>query len=378
MQSVALSWLVLELSNSAWKTGLVTVLQTAPVLCFTLYGGVIADRVDKRRWLIVLQVLFLCEALSLGTLTATHTIRVPLIYALALFSGSISAFEIPIRQAYLMDLVGRADLMNAIALNSSAFNLSRVIGPAFAASATALLGAAACFFLNAASFFAVLIGLVMIDPRQAHARAASKRAGYRDGINHVLSTPLPRTLVMLTTVLTLFATSLVAILSVYARDVLKTRVGGYGGLMSAFGVGAAGAALTLAWAGHRLPRAKVALWAGIVLGLALMFLGLARHYPTALALLAVAGLCMALSAIMTNTILQTGAPDHIRGQVVGLYSFIVIGMAPFGSLQAAWMAERFGASTAIGVGGVICFVAAATGAWRRRIELANGEGERLG
>jgi MFS family permease len=380
MQSVALSWLVFELTGSTLKTGLVTTLSALPVLLFTLYGGTIADRVDKRRALLLLQTLFLLEAIALGVLAATGVITVPLVYALAAFAGLVSAFEIPIRQAYLMEMVGRADLLSAIALNSSAFNLSRVVGPALAAFVSATFGAAACFFVNAASFLAVLAGLLRIDPAALFRGAERRRAGFRDGIAHVLASPRLRALVTLTTVFTLFAASLIAILPAYAGKELGTAVGGYGGLVSAFGVGAALGALTLAAVGRRFSRERVALSAGLGLGASVLLLGVVRSYPVAAGLLMAAGLCMALNAIMTNTVLQTDAPDHLRGQVIGLYAFIVIGMAPFGSAQAAWVGERFGPSTALALGGAVCLVAAVAvgarrGLFRRR---AAGSGPHAG
>jgi MFS family permease len=350
MQSVALGWLVLELTDSTLKTGLVTTLSSLPVLLFTLYAGVVANRIDKRRWLIILKSLFLVEALALGVLTAAGAITVPLIYGLATFAGLVSAFEIPIRQAYLVEMVGRSDLMSAIALNSSAFNLSRVFGPALAASVSATLGAAACFFVNAATFVAVLIGLYRIDPSAVVVTSPPRHTAFREGVGHVLGLPLPRALVTLTTVFTLFATSLLAILPAYAGKELGTDVGGYGALVSAFGAGAALGALTLAAIGERR--------------VALLVLGLIRSYPVALGLLGLAGLCMALNAIMTNTILQLEAPDHLRGQVVGLYAFIVIGLAPFGSAQASWVGERFGTSTALALGGAVCVGAVLLVGWR--------------
>lgn len=358
MQSVALSWLVFELTRSTLRTGLVTTLSALPVLLFTLYGGTLANRVDKRRALILLQTLLLVEALALGVLTATGVITVPLIYALAAFAGLVSAFEIPIRQAYLMELVGRQDLMSAIALNSTAFNLSRVIGPALAAVVSATFGAAACFFVNAGSFGAVLIGLARIDPAALIGQASTRRAGFREGIRYVLGSPILRALVALTTVFTLFGASLLAILPAYAGKELGTDVGGYGGLVSAFGVGAALGALTLAAVGRRFRPERVAMSAGLGLGTAVLLLGLARGYPLAVGLLMVAGLCMALNAIMTNTILQIDAPDHLRGQVIGLYAFIVIGMAPFGAAQASWVGEHFGPAVAVGLGGAVCLVTA--------------------
>jgi len=373
MQSVALGWLVLELSDSPLKVGLVTTIGALPVLLFTLYGGVVAGRVNKRRALILLQSLFLVEALILGTLTALRYITVPWVYLLALFSGLVSAFEIPIRQSYLVELVGKTDLMNAIALNSSAFNLSRVLGPAFAGGLIAVAGTAACFFVNAVSFFAVLGGLLLIRGPLGQS-PAERRAEFRDGLRHVFGSHWPRALVVMTTVFTLFGASLLAILPVFARDVLGTKAGGYGALTSGFGIGAAVGALSIAAFGVRTERERLALAAGLALGGALVALGLSRHFTLAFALLVLAGLCMAVNAIMTNTILQTSAPDHLRGQVLGLYSFIVIGMAPFGSLQAGWLAERFGASTAIALGGAVCLTVAGIIGWRMLGPKARGLG----
>ena len=358
MQSVALSWLVLELTNSTLKTGLVSTLGALPVLLFTLYGGVVAGRVNKRRWLMILQTLFLVEAVALGVLTATDHITVPWIYVLAVASGIISAFEIPIRQAYLVEMVGKADLLSAIALNSSAFNLSRVVGPAAAGFVSAIFGPAAAFFVNAASFLGVLIGLRLMDPTADAGESRGPGGGILAGVQHVLGAPIPKALVTMTTVFTLFGASLIAILPAFARNELGAAVGGYGGLMSAFGLGAAAGALTLASIGHQFPRERVAFGAGVILGVSILLLGLVHVYGAAVIFLVIVGLCMALNAIMTNTVLQTSAPDHIRAQVVGLYSFIVIGLAPFGSAQAAWVGETFGPSRAIALGGVVCLITA--------------------
>jgi MFS family permease len=365
MQSVALGWLTLELTNSALKVGLVTALGALPVLLFTLYGGVVADRVNRRRALIVLQSSLLVVALALGLLTAFHAITVPMLYALAFLGGLVSAFEIPIRQSFQVELVGKEDLMNAIALNSSAFNLSRVFGPAIAGTLIATAGSAVCFFLNSASFLAVLVGLVMIRPDPALALVRpGHRAGLREGVSHVLGSRWPRALVTLTAVFNIFGSSFIAILPVYARDVLHAGAGGYGAILSAFGVGAAAGALSIAAVGHRLRKETTALWAGVMLGAALVTLGLVHQVGFAFALATLCGLCMALNAIMTNTLLQTGAPDHLRGQVMGFYSFIVVGMSPFGALQAGWISERSSTTTAVLVGGSICLAAGALTAWR--------------
>ena len=375
MQLVALGWLALVLSNSAFKVGLVTALGALPVLLFTLYGGVVADRVNKRRALILLESLLLLEALALGFLTAFHAITVPWVYALSFLGGLVSAFEIPTRQSFQVELVGKSDLMNAIALNSSAFNLSRVAGPAIAGTLIATAGSAVCFFLNAASFLAVLIGLVMIRPDPALVPLQpGRRISLREGVKHVFGSRWPRALVLLAAVLSVFGASFIAILPVYARDVLHTGAGGYGAVLAAFGLGAAAGALSIAAVGHRFRREPTALLAGVALGGALVGLGLLHHLAVAFALAVAAGLSMALGSIMTNTLLQTEAPDHLRGQVMGFYSFIVVGMGPFGSLQAGWISEHAGTPTAVLLGGSVCLVTAAWTAWRMlRRSTVNGQ-----
>lgn len=365
MQTVALGWVALELSNSALMVGLVTTLGALPVLLLTLYGGVVADRVNKRKALLLLQSLFLAEAVALVLLTAFDAITMPWVYGLAFFGGVVSAFEIPIRQSFLVELVGKSDLMNAIALNSSAFNLSRVFGPALAGTIIATLGSVVCFFLNAVSFFAVLLALIKIRPDPALAMVpTARRATLKEGVAHIFGSPWPRTLVILVAVFSVFGASFIAILPVYARDVLSAGPGGYGALLSAFGVGAAIGALSIAGVGHRFRREPTALWSGVVLGVVLILLGLMHYLPLALGMLMIAGLCMAMNAIMTNTVLQTGAPDHLRGQVVGFYSFIVVGLVPFGSLQAGWISEHTGSASAFLIGGSICLLAAVVAAWR--------------
>lgn len=367
MQTVALGWLALELTNSALQVGLVTFFGALPVLLFTLWGGVVAGRVNKRRALLILQALFLTEALSLGLLTAFGAITIHWVYGLALFGGLISAFEIPIRQAFLGELSGRDNLMSAIALNSSAFNLSRVFGPALAGTLLAAAGAAACFFVNAASFLAVLIGLVRVVPDPARTAApAPRHIGIREGMRHVLGSAWPRTLVTLTGMITIFGASFVAILPVYARDTLGTGAGGYGALTSTFGVGAAAGAISIAALGHRIARRPVVLWAGTGFAVSILGLGVIRHFALAVPLMLLAGLSAALNAILTNTTLQTDAPDDLRGQVVGFYSFIVVGMAPLGSLQAGWLAEHLGAGSAVLIGGAICLFGTIWARWRLR------------
>lgn len=365
MQSVALGWLVLELTNRAALVGLVTALGAAPILAFTLYGGLIADRVDKRRSLMLLQSGMLVEAALLGTLTLLGHVTPTWIMALALAHGTLAAFEIPIRQSFLMDLVGRDDLMNAISLNSAAFNLSRVFGPALAGGVLALLGAAACFYLNAASFLAVLWGLSQIRIASIP-RTGRSGARFLDGLVYIRNDPWARTLVLVTATVGLFGSALVALLPVYARDLLGTGAVGYGGLSASFGIGAASGALLVAWIGARLTRGPVALAAAAGLGTGLALLAISRFYPVSVLLLVGTGLAMALNAIMTNSTLQLEAPNQLRSQVVAMYAMIVVGIAPLGALPAGWVADRLGLTAVLAVSGIAVMLAAGVGWGARR------------
>jgi MFS family permease len=364
MQTVAQGWLVLQLTHSAFQVGLVTTVGTLPVLCFTLYGGVVADRVNKRRFLLVLQSLMLLEALALALLTATGRVTVGWVMVLAAAQGLLSAFEIPARQSFLGEMTGREDLMTAIALNSSVFNVTRVIGPAVAGLLIAVVGIAACFFLNAASYLAVIWMLAIMRPPYAGATPApTGRSTFRDGWRYILDTTEPRLLTLLTITFSVFGFSFAPMLPVYAAEVLGAGATGYGALMSGVGVGAAAAALFVAAMGHRVHREGRVFAFAALFGVVLLITSLAGRFGPALVLLTLAGCSWALTGILTNTLLQTKVPDHLRGRVMGFYSFMVVGMAPLGALQAGWVSERFGVQVSLALGGGICVLAAVL-AWR--------------
>ena len=376
IQTVAHGWLVLTLTNSPFVLGLVTTLGSLPILLFTLYGGVIADQVNKRRFIMLLQAGMLLEALTLGVLTQLGLITVPWVMVLAAFFGLLVAFEVPARQAFVMDLVGKADLMNAIALNSSAFNVSRVVGPVIAGAVIAAIGIAACFFLNALSFVAVLATLayMRLPPAAPAAERIDVAEAFREGFRYVSRERWPRTLVLLTATLSVFGFSFLVMLPVFARDVLGVGAGGYGALLAAVGVGATGAALGIAAFGSRVRQGRTSVGSAAVLGGSLVGLALVPWLPLTLLLCVLAGCAMASAGITTNTLLQRLSPDHLRGRVMGFYSFLALGMAPFGSLQAGWVAEHFGVRTSFAVGGALCVLAVALVVWRfeteRKAELA--------
>jgi MFS family permease len=267
-----------------------------------------------------------------------------------------------------MDLVGRENLMNAIAMNSLAFNLSRVFGPALAGVVVAAAGAPTAFFVNAASYLAVLWGLfqIRLDPALIVPRRTPPPLA--EAFRYIFAPGWPRTLITMTATYTVFGLSFLAIMPAYARDVLGTGATGYGGLTSAFGIGAAIGGLVVAGFGSRLRRGEVALRGGLLIGISLLLAALLPIYGVAFILLMAGGAAAAVAAIVTNTILQTEAPDHLRGRVIGFYAFIVVGLAPFGSLQAGWIGEHLGIRATAAIGGAMCVVVALAMMNRRAVE----------
>lgn len=375
MQVVALGWLVLDLTNSPFYVGLVSTLTSLPILLFTLWGGVLADRVHRRRALILLQSFMLADALALALLTLTGHITVHWVMALALVHGTSAAFEVPIRQAFIVEMVGKEDLMNAIALNSSNFNITRIFGPMLAGLVVGSVGVAPCFVLNALSFVAVIVCLLRMEESDARPApsGASALTTLREGYRYVLDQPLPRALLLLTALYAIFGFAFVSMLPVFARDVLRTGAAGYGGLMTAVGVGASVGALAMAALGHRVARLRIIRGAGMLFALTLALTALAQVWWLAAGVLAVAGCAMILNNVSTNTQLQMAAPDHLRGRVMGFYSLMVLGMAPLGSFQAGWVSEHFGVPMSLALGAV---VTAAGTLWLARPRATAGSGAR--
>lgn len=365
IQNVAQGWLVYQLSRSAFAVGLVSTLGSLPILAFTLYGGAVADRVNKHRWILLLQSMMLVPVLGLAVLVQVGRVNVTVVGLAALLLGILNAFEVPARQAFVVDMAGRDDLMNAIALNSSIFNLSRIIGPAIAGILITAAGIAACFYANGASFLAVVIGLLMMRmPREERRDPTGRTGKIWGGMQWAINEPWPRALVIITGTLSVFGFAFLSMLPVFAKEALGTDAAGYGGLVSAVGIGAFTAAIFVAAFGHRLRRRQTILVAGVSLGLFLLGAAFARHYVLALVLFTLAGTAMVLNNVLTNTLLQTSAPDHLRGRVMGVYSFLILGLSPFGSFQAGYVAEHLGVRVAIGSGGAICALVTAATAWR--------------
>ena len=336
MQSVAQGWLVLTLTDSPFYVGLVSALGSLGVLLFTLYAGVVADRSDKRRTVIVTQALLMLQAFALAALAWTGAVTVAHVMALALLLGVVSAFDIPTRQAFIVEMVGKDDLMNAIALNTSVFNATRVIGPVVAGLLIGPFGVAACFFLNGVSYLAVIASLLALrlPPYVPRASAETVWQGFREIVAFIRSDARVSTLIALTALLSIFGFPFLALMPVFARDILHSDARGYGVLLAAVGAGAVLGALAVAVYSRRIPKGRFMLIGGTSFGTLVALFALSRWFALSLVLLALTGCAMIVNNALTNTMLQTLVPDALRGRVMGFYSFMFVGMSPLGAFQA--------------------------------------------
>lgn len=352
MQSTAQGWLVLELTNSPLRLGIVTAVSSLPTLLFTLWAGDLADRHDKRRIILIAQSVALCAALGLAVLTGTGRITYGALLPLVFVLGTVSAFEIPTRQAFFVELVGPADLPNAIAVNSAAFNATRIVGPGLAGVMIGTMGIAACFYANAFSYIAVITGLLMmrLPAFTPAARTTSTIESIREGLAYIRADRLVRTLVWMIAGMSVTVLPYVMLLPVFARDVLDVGAPGLGTLLSATGTGALVAGVALASGRLRLPRGRLIIGAAVLHALSLIAFAQSRSYPLSLALLALIGFTMILNNASVNALLQSRVPDRLRGRVMSVYVFMFIGMAPLGALQSGAVARWFGAPAALTAG----------------------------
>jgi len=355
MQNVAQAWLVYQLTNSPFKLGVEAFAAGVPALIVSLWAGVVADRTPKRRLLLATQTGMMILAFILAGDMFLGTVQWWHVAVLAFLLGTANAFDAPARQAFVVEMVGRGELMNAIALNSAMFNSARIVGPALAGLTLAALGAAWCFVLNGVSFLAVIAGLALMDvkPYVGAAATESHWAQMREGVSYVWHQPTVRSLLTLVAVSNLFAFGFLALLPAFAQDVLHIGTVGYGLLSTALGVGALTGALILATLGdHR--RKGVVLTAGnLTVPVVVIALSQSRSYHLTLALLAIGGLGFMTQNATSNTLLQKIVPDGLRGRVMSVYMMVFLGFYPIGSLVAGTVAERFGVPAGAAFGGVV-------------------------
>ncbi|MGB3095680.1 MAG: MFS transporter [Candidatus Deferrimicrobiaceae bacterium] len=359
MQTIAQNWLVYQLTGSAWDLGLLNFVGAIPLVPLTLHAGAIADRFSKRRIIFLTQVSMMILAFVLAILCATGMVRLWHVLALAFLLGAAQAIDIPARQAFVIELVGREDLANAIALNSGTFHGARVIGPAIAGILVATLGVSGAFFLNGVSFLAVLGALFLMDATRIQRAETDDKSGTDlwGGVRYIAGNRTPGAIVLLISLTAFLAVPYYVLVPIFAKEVLGGGAGMYGGLMSAAGVGAVLGALYVA-SGGAVRRKGTLLTAGsLSLPVLLLAFSLSRSYPGAIFLLAAIGFAFVILNAPANSLLQSLVPDHLRGRVLAIYVSLFLGLMRLGGLLVGLLAQVTSATTALAITGTGSLVA---------------------
>ena len=366
MQTVAQGLLVLQLTGSGTALGLVTAAQALPVLLLGPWGGVIADRFPKRTILYTTQAVAGILALTLGGLVATGVIRIWMVYVLALGLGLIKAVDTPTRQTFVLEMVGRETLINAVSLNSTQVNLARVIGPAIAGVLIATVGIAACFIVNGISYFAVLAVLVAMHARDLHPAplATRMRGQLGAGFRYVRSSPVLLTILMMMAVIGTFTYEFTVSLPLLAQRAFSDGANAYAAMTAAMGLGAVVGGLYTASRAPGSPR-RVS-WSALFFGLAVLLTAVAPTLPLALFALLIVGFCSIRFTALANTALQLESAPEMRGRVMALWTMAFLGSTPIGGPVIGWIGDTSGPRWALALGGGAALVAAGIGAWALR------------
>jgi MFS family permease len=352
MQSVAQGWVVYQMTGSRLALGTISFAGTIPTLFLMLPAGAVADRVSRRSLMIVTQVVMMLSAFTLTALTATGALRVWHVALLAFINGVANSFDAPARQAIVVELVDdRRDLMNAIALNSTMFNLARIVGPAIGGLILAGMGATWCFGLNGLSFLAIIAALLgmRLPPILSNPSRQPIFQQVASGLQYALKETVVRTIILLVAVSTLFGLSYSTLMPVYAVDVLHVGETGLGALNTAVGVGALVGSLTVASLSRLRRKGRLMLTGSLIFPMALILFAFSRSFPLSLALLTVVGFGWVTQVATGNTLVQTSVPDELRGRVMSIYSLMFFGMMPFGSLLAGALAQVLGPTTGVAI-----------------------------
>lgn len=376
MQTVAQAWLVLELTDSPLAVGLVWTFQFTPVTVLGMLGGVTADRWPKRRLLLLTQTAAALQALALGLLTLSGHIQYWQVLGLAAVLGFANAFDMPARHAFIVELVGRDALMNAIAFNSSAFNAARILGPAIGGVLIGRYGAGVVFLINAVSYLSMIAGLLAVRETELTAQPERRREGVwaslASGLRYVRSSAAVTLAVFLVGMVATFGMNFSVLLPVMARDVFKIGSEGFGALMAALGLGSVGAALVLAFRG-RVEPVPTMLWGAGGLALADIAFALSPRLgflPLSFALLFAAGFAAISLTATANTAIQQRVPDELRGRVMSVYLTAFAASVPLGGLFAGAIARALGAPFAFAAGGLLSGLALLYALWRLRPPVA--------
>jgi MFS family permease len=360
MQNTAQGWLVYELTGSKILLGVVAAVGSTPMMLFSIWGGSVADRHSKRQIVLCTQTSMMVFAFLFAALVWSGQIRPWHIMVLAALGGCALAFDMPARQAFMVEMTSREDLINAVSLNSSIVNGARVVGPSVAGLLMARVGLGLCFFLNGLSFIAVIAGLwLMRLPRFVPPRRDSSAWSHAaEGFSYVWHQRRMRTLLILFAIVGVFGWSYSVLMPAFARDVLKVEQAQYGILLSANGIGALLGALTVASIGAQVNRRVLVLGGLWFFSAMLLMLAWVQSYTAAIILLALAGWGMLLFFSTTNTLLQTNASDEMRGRVMGIWTLVFGGTTPIGGLEAGTVSHYLGVRWAVTIGAVVCALAA--------------------
>lgn len=363
MQSIAQMWLVLHLTGSGLALGITAALQFTPILLFGTWGGLLADRLDKRKLLMVTQSTAGLVALVLAGLTLGGVVQLWMVYVLALALGMVNVFDNPARQSFISEMVGKDQLINAVGLNSAVFTLARVIGPAIAGVLIALVGTGWCFLYNGLSYLPVVFALMLMRPSELHRGqpAGRARGQIRAGISYAWNRPELRFPLLLMLVVGTLAFNFSVLMPLMASFVFKSGASTFGLLMSFMGAGAFVGALVSA--NRARPSHRLLAFAGIAFGALLVGAALAPTLPIELVVLLPMGAAMITFQATANSLLQLNSDPAFRGRVMALYVMVFLGSTPIGGPIIGWVAEHFGARTGLGLGGVATFVASAVLLW---------------
>ncbi|HXK32691.1 MAG TPA: MFS transporter [Dehalococcoidia bacterium] len=365
MQTIAQAWLVIDLTDSKVALGTVTMLQFLPITMFVLFAGVIADRVPKRNFLVATQSLAMVQALLLAALVFSGAVELWHVYVLAFVLGVANAFDQPTRQAFVVEMVGREDLMNAVALNSGMFNAARLIGPSLGGFVIAAFGVKTAFLLNGISFIPVILALLMIDASKLHTPAQRREgrinplAELREGIAYAFTTPAALLIVILVAIIGTFGYNFTVFTPLLARYVVDGGEVALGFMTAAVGLGALISALLLA---RRTSAARGTLFGGaIAFSVLLAAAGVSQWLALSLLFLVLLGVANTAFASTANTSMQLATPDRLRGRVMAVYMLLFAGSTPVGGYLTGLMAEQFGVSTALVIEAAVCLAGAGIG-----------------
>jgi MFS family permease len=374
MQSVGQAWLVLELTHSAWQLGMVGALQALPILLFSIFAGVMADRWPKRRVLLVTQSAAMVQALLLWALIATDTLQLWQLYTLAILLGLSNSLGRPASRAFLIELVGREDLPNAVVLNSSLATLARIVGPGLAGIIIAASGVSQLFLLNVLSFLPVIMGLALIKSSMLHAQAHQPNERQKpwrslyEGLSYVWKTPAVLLIILVVGLVLLFGSNFNVVLPLFATGVLHVGATGFGFLSAATGIGALASALWLAWSNSAPTIRSVLIGTLIFSGLEAAF-AVSRIYFLSIVLIASVGFMETAFAAQALMALQTTTPNSLSGRVMSVQVLFFDGSLPLGYLLMGWLSGLYGAPIALLIGALLSLLVAGAGwTWRKSAE----------